>query len=92
MDINEWNLYYCGLCGVDFAIRKMTDKGGSSCPKCESGEDVYLLPKPKNAAMDQEGKKKESRFKWLLRNGFTPEQADKIVNAYDYVSKGDKQE
>jgi hypothetical protein len=44
MDINEWNFYYCGICGVDFAVSKKTDKGESSCPKCESGEEVYSVP------------------------------------------------
>lgn len=41
----HWNLYYCGLCEVDFAISEATDKGDSSCPKCESGEEVCLVNK-----------------------------------------------
>lgn len=38
-----WNVYYCGLCEVDFAVSQITDKGESSCPKCESGEEVNLI-------------------------------------------------
>lgn len=43
-----WNVYQCGLCEVEFAVKKTTDKGMSSCPKCESGEEVYLLTKDFN--------------------------------------------
>lgn len=38
-----WNIYHCGLCEVEFAVNQKTDKGETSCPKCESGEEVYLL-------------------------------------------------
>lgn len=39
----DWNFYHCGLCDVDFAVSVSTDLGDTSCPKCESGEDVYLI-------------------------------------------------
>lgn len=44
MKMTDWNLYYCGLCEVDFAVLKTADVGDSSCPKCESGEEVVAIP------------------------------------------------
>lgn len=41
----RWNVYHCGLCVVEFAVNDSTDEGLTSCPKCESGEEVYLLNK-----------------------------------------------
>lgn len=41
--MNDWNVYHCGLCEVDFAVNKKTDEGSSSCPKCESGEEVVRV-------------------------------------------------
>lgn len=43
MTENHWNVYYCGLCEVEFAVSLKTDKGDTSCPKCESGEDTYKM-------------------------------------------------
>ena len=39
----EWNMYHCGLCEVEFAVNRYNDYAESSCPKCESGESVYFL-------------------------------------------------
>lgn len=41
--MSNWNVYFCGLCEVDFAVSKKTDMGESSCPKCESGEEVVRI-------------------------------------------------
>jgi hypothetical protein len=35
----------------------------------------------------KEEKQKAARLKWLLKNGYTLEQAEKIVNAYDNFLK-----
>lgn len=39
----EWNVYHCGLCEVEFAVNRNNDFGETSCPKCESGEATYFL-------------------------------------------------
>ncbi len=39
----EWDMYHCGLCMVEFAVNRNTDFGETSCPKCESGESTYFL-------------------------------------------------
>jgi hypothetical protein len=47
--MTEWNKYYCGLCEVEFAVKTEADKGESSCPKCESGEDTYRMEATKSS-------------------------------------------
>jgi uncharacterized protein len=38
-------------------------------------------------AMNKEEKSKAGRLKWLMENGYTEEQATKIVYAYERASK-----
>ena len=39
----HWNQYHCVLCQVDFAVKRTTDKGLTSCPKCGIDDEVYLV-------------------------------------------------